>query len=266
MVSVIIINYLRPLDVIECIKSIKLNLKKIPHEIIVVVNDNHKFDSIENVHFELSTENLGVAGGRNLGASLANYEWLFFIDDDAVLAKYSLKLDDIDNDIGIISVISKDYCSKKLRKHENPRKNKKYSSKYIGVGHFIRKSIFTACGGYDIISKYGMEEYNFQYKAFNKGVLIGNSEVEVLHKKKDQGRSKDQEKKSVLARTKLKLIAPVVPIEIYFLHLIAWSTRMFFLTGKIGLNEIEFWPKYSVPINRINFYRSALKCKSNVFY
>lgn len=265
MVSVVIISYRRYEDVIECIESIK-KIITIDYEIIVVSNDGHTYERMDKVRFSQPGKNLGVAGGRNLGASMAKGEWLFFIDDDAVVSKFSIELDRLPKNVGLVSVISRDYYTSELRNHENPRVNGIYSSKYVGVGHLIRKEVFEDCEGYDVISDYGMEEYNLQYKAYNRGWLISNSSIVVLHKKSIKGRSQELELKERLAITKIKLVEGVVPIEVYWSHLFLWSLKMLFVHRRFILSDVRIIPKKKIQIDRFKFYWAVLKTRANVFY
>ena len=265
MLSVVIISYRRHEDVIECIESVKKYLT-IDHEVIVICNDGHDYEPMESVRFVQPGHNLGVAGGRNLGASLAEGEWLFFIDDDAVVYTFNIQLSSFPRNTGIVSVISRDYYTCELRNLENPRVNGTYSSKYVGVGHLVRKEVFEDCGGYDVISNYGMEEYNLQYKAYNKGWLISNSSIVVLHKKSLEGRSHELELKERLAITKIKLVEGVVPLEVYWSHLFFWTFNILFCHRRFILSEVSIIPKKKIRIDRFKFYRAVIKTRANVFY
>lgn len=265
MLSIVIISYCRQDDVIECIESIK-KFVTIDYEVIVVCNDGHVYEPMDHVCFIHPDHNLGVAGGRNFGASIAKGEWLFFIDDDAVISSFNTEWSLLPANIGIVSVISRDYYTNEIRDHENPRINGAYSSKYVGVGHLIKKEVFESCNGYNVISNYGMEEYNLQYKAYNKGWLIGNSSIIVLHKKSIKGRLQQLELKDRLGIAKIKLVEGVVPIEVYWLHLFFWFLKICIYHRRSILGEVRVIPKKKIQINRSKFYYSVLKTRANVFY
>ncbi len=90
MVSIITINYNGWQDTCELIKSIK-RYESYPHEIIVVDNaskDNdviHIRSSYPEVIVIESSQNLGFAGGNNLGYAHARGEYLFFLNNDMVI-------------------------------------------------------------------------------------------------------------------------------------------------------------------------------------
>ena len=269
MISVIIVSYKRHNDVIDCIKSIKKNVKN-STQIIVVCNDGKHFNKIAGVNFIYPDSNLGVAGGRNLGAKYAKNKWLMFIDDDAVVERFSVNTLSVSRKLGALSVKSIDFYSGEFRKHENPSINGMYSSKYVGVCHLIRKNLFLSLGGYDVVSNYGMEEYNFLYKMYSTGKNVGNADITVRHKKSKDGRGMNNEKVETLAIAKLSLIRHVVPTEIYLSHLFFWGIRLI-LRGSLStlikiLKPSTKRKKTNFITNRANFYLCALKGRTNVFY
>ena len=86
--SIIIVNWNSVKYILNCIKSIKKNIKSLNYEIIVV--DNASFDNcgeklaheFPEVIFIQSQQNLGFAAGNNLGASHARGEVLLFLNPD----------------------------------------------------------------------------------------------------------------------------------------------------------------------------------------
>lgn len=99
LVVIIILNLNKKEDILECLEGV-FKLGYSPYEVVVV--DNGSTDgSVEaiskafpEVHLVRSANNLGVAGGRNLGIKYANdnfqYKYLFFLDNDTLVEKESL--------------------------------------------------------------------------------------------------------------------------------------------------------------------------------
>ena len=98
-VAIIVLNYNKKKDILDCLESIfKMDYK----EFEVIVVDNGSSDSSVNdirarypdIHIIESKKNLGVAGGRNLGIDFANanlkYKFLLFLDDDIIIEKSAL--------------------------------------------------------------------------------------------------------------------------------------------------------------------------------
>jgi GT2 family glycosyltransferase len=105
-ISIVIPTYNRKRDLLECLDSVqKLNYPS--YETIVV--DNGSTDQtaeavrrhFPNVKLIVSDVNLGVTGGRNLGARNSNGEYIFFLDHDTVVDGNALS--------ELVTVIENDY-------------------------------------------------------------------------------------------------------------------------------------------------------------
>lgn len=95
LVSIVIPTYNRKKDVLECLQSL-ITVKYSNCEVIVVDNGSTDGtpDDIEKLHPKVkllrSGSNLGVTGGRNLGAKHSCGEYIFFLDHDTVVDKNAL--------------------------------------------------------------------------------------------------------------------------------------------------------------------------------
>ncbi|WP_415347207.1 glycosyltransferase family 2 protein [Clostridium perfringens] len=114
LVYIILVNYRNSNDTIECIKSLReidyLNYK------VLIVDNASQDDSVEKLKKEIldeelivSDENLGFAGGNNLGidkAIASGAKYVLLLNNDTVVKKDFLsKLVDtfkVDNNIGIV--------------------------------------------------------------------------------------------------------------------------------------------------------------------
>jgi len=91
----VIPTYNRREDVVECLRSIQ-KLDYPNYEIIVVDNGSTDGtgDAIERLFQEVklikSERNLGVTGGRNLGAKHSSGEYIFFLDHDTTVGRNTL--------------------------------------------------------------------------------------------------------------------------------------------------------------------------------
>lgn len=94
-VSIVIPTYNRRKDVLECLRSLQ-KLRYPNYEIIVVDNGSTDGtgDAIERLFPEVkpvtSNRNLGVTGGRNLGAKHSSGEYIFFLDHDTTVDRNAL--------------------------------------------------------------------------------------------------------------------------------------------------------------------------------
>src|SRR5690606_36699284 len=91
LISIITVNFHQPKVTIELLKSIRLHYAKANIEIILV--DNGSADDNEmyfkayypELIYVRSVQNLGFAGGNNLGINHAKGDYLFFINNDTEL-------------------------------------------------------------------------------------------------------------------------------------------------------------------------------------
>ncbi len=89
-VSVVIVTYNRPKDVLETVESLLRQSVK-PFEIIVIDDGSNppvtlEFQS-ENLKVIRFDQEVGLSNARNHGVKIANGEYIAFIDDDAIAEK-----------------------------------------------------------------------------------------------------------------------------------------------------------------------------------
>lgn len=174
-ISVVIITMERKEDLLQAIRSVKDQTFS-DCEIIVV--DQGSSDgtaeavraSYPDVHLVALPHNLGVPGGRNLGASRARGRILFFLDDDGVLAPDAFELIakafEEDQRLGIVSGKIIDYYSGEFQEHYwhypaymfNQRDHPFETYAFSGGLSAIRRSVFEDCGGYDEFLFFAHEE------------------------------------------------------------------------------------------------------------
>ncbi|GHU86721.1 glycosyl transferase [Bacteroidia bacterium] len=98
LVSIIIVNYNTKALLKQCLESVIEKTQDIEYEIIVV--DNASSDgsqSMVNAEFSQvkligSPENLGFGGANNLGATIAQGKYLFFLNSDTILINNAVKI------------------------------------------------------------------------------------------------------------------------------------------------------------------------------
>lgn len=177
MISVVILNYNRCDDLKRTLS--KIFLQQDADFEVVVVDQNSNDGSREMIHslfpevklFALH-ENLGVAGGRNFGAQKANGDYLVFIDDDAefietnALHKIQLVFDN-NSTINIIAFNVNGHPERPEKYLFFSNKKDRFTNKYIGCGHAIRKKVFETLGGYTKALFFWGEEIEFAIKSFS---------------------------------------------------------------------------------------------------
>nr|WP_156756769.1 glycosyltransferase [Actinokineospora pegani] len=88
VVSVVVVNFRGAADTAACVRSLRADLDYPPDRLQVVVVDNGAHDAaelagLEGVELVVSPENLGFAGGCNLGVEHATGTVLAFLNNDA---------------------------------------------------------------------------------------------------------------------------------------------------------------------------------------
>jgi len=189
MVSIIIVYYNTPGEIIDLVKSIKNAINKYLYEIIVI--DNNSSTKLPNkiYNFQITkinnNQNIGYGRALNQGAKIAKGKYLLFCNSDLVFEKESIKLIiermESDLSIGIIgpqlldpnkntlkvgsdfpfflesifsfSILNKlfpaNYFSKKYFIKDFGRKTEKEIPVLAGACMLIRKDIFSKVKGFD---------------------------------------------------------------------------------------------------------------------
>jgi len=225
-VVIIVLNFNKKKDIIECLKSI-FSLDYGDYKVVVVDNGSNDASVEEinskypGVHLIESKINLGVAGGRNLGISYANeklnYKYLLFLDDDIVIDKCALsemvKSFSTNGNIGIVTPkcylanfpgvigyaggMSVNLFTGKIENIGNGEKDE---------GQFDNSKFISSCGGLCLISNelinkvgtfdenfnpYGWEDVDLSLRAGQNGFKIFyNPKAIVYHKGGRKGRGK----------------------------------------------------------------------------
>lgn len=244
--SIVIITYNRKNELKQTLGELHNEQCSFPWEIIVVdQNSTDGTPSLEElkddrIRYIRLDKNLGVAGGRNVGASHCAYEYMFFIDDDTSIAQgNSLKR--------IYSYVSgQDKYSMfafQIRNLEDGLYNWPYGKEkinmvndmfdckfYIGCGHIIKKSFFDQVNGYSDSLFFWGEETELILKSITvqKFPVRYNGELKLVHRVHGDGRNGDANRFYYQVRNRFFLIRTYYPF---------WS-KVFYST--------YFWAGYLV--------------------
>lgn len=147
-----------------------------------------------NVTYKYLKENRGVGAGRSLGFELAQGKYLYFLDDDAVIAdeckdKFFLEtIDYLERNPAVASVTTriKDIVLKFDRDVDKASRmidGCHVVFKYLGGSHFLRKTSFQIPLYFNI--QYGSEEYAPSILAQDAGYWhVYKDNIYVIHKPK----------------------------------------------------------------------------------
>lgn len=251
-ISLLIITYNRPGDLLELLQSIRRqqdisalkeilildNASTISYAPIIDFASQHPDMKIRYI---LSDENLGVSRGRNKLMQMAAGELLLVVDDDILftgqddLAKIATAFNHPffqDANTGVIAFRIIYHETKELQLTAFPHKQlQEYSDKpvfftshFIGCAHLLRREVLAKTGLYPEDFFYGMEEYDLSYRIIKAGYTIGyNSVVTIEHKESPTGRKPHFERQAWHWVNKSKVAWRYLPRIYYLSTMIAWS-------------------------------------------
>jgi GT2 family glycosyltransferase len=213
-VMVVIVNWERPKDTIECIRSV-LNSDYTDLQVIVVDNGSQdgSAEKIRQAHPGITLieipENLGFTGGYNTGLDYARKSealYYFLLNNDTVVDKRVIRF--LVNSAWDISVPKITYYGSPdliwaagarwrsipptikmigYRKKDKPIYNSPYSLDYAtGCALMIKKQVLEVVKGFDPIYKNYMEDYDFSYQVREAGFRMGYVPKALVEHKESQ--------------------------------------------------------------------------------
>ncbi|MET0466924.1 MAG: glycosyltransferase [Chitinophagaceae bacterium] len=251
-ISLIIITYNRPDDLLDLLQSLARQSDISPLKEVLVLNNastvsyQHAEQYINEhpelkVNYLLSQENLGVSRGRNKLMSMAQGELILVLDDDIlfhtdnslpVIAGVFNKAFFTAANTGIITFKVIYYDTKEQQQTALPHKHfEEYRHKpvfltsyFTGCSHVIRKELLVQTGLYPTDFFYGMEEYDLSYRVINAGYSLGyDAAVTFEHKESPTGRQLNYQKLASQWVNKSKVARRYLPFIYYLTTMTGWS-------------------------------------------
>ncbi len=200
-VAVVIVNYQRPDDTLECLRSV-MGSAGVRLEVIVVDNGSGD-DSATRITSTFPKvilvnlpENMGFAGGYNIGiekALLSSAEYIFLLNNDTTIDPGAIRaLVDAEWDVGVPKIL---YYSRPeliwaagcrwrrlppsvamigFGKQDGPRYDAKGSLEYAtGCALMVRRRVLDALPGFDPDLENYMEDYDFCFRLHRAGFSLG---------------------------------------------------------------------------------------------
>lgn len=205
VLSIVVLTMNRSEQLIEALESCVSC--SIPFKYEFVIINNNSSDNTDEViksyiecHptlqfvYEKRNENLGVGGGRSRGFELANGEYLYFLDDDAVIdgsckeTFFISSVQYLEKNPNVASITTKIYDEMLGYERDVDLSKMKLDGKtcifkYLGGSHFLRKKAFVSPLYFNV--SYGSEEYAPSIKAQDKGYFhVYDPEIRIIHKPK----------------------------------------------------------------------------------
>jgi len=202
MISIIIpvLHWKRPLNkkrffmprqtIVETLEDIKKNVQ-IPHEVVVICNgqDPELIEFVKNSldinKYCLNGVNVGVARSWNMGAQLAEGEFLCYLNDDVSLGQQSLETLLKHFDDPAIGEVGPEGSYWKNCAHDSFLEGKEPAVTDVvsGFCFLVRSKLFHELGGFDIAySPAGYEEIDFSYRVRHSGLkCLADPRVDIKH-------------------------------------------------------------------------------------
>ncbi|HEX7846177.1 MAG TPA: glycosyltransferase [Chitinophagaceae bacterium] len=251
-ISLLIITYNRPDDLLDLLKSLRMQKDVSALKEVLVLNNasTASYKVVEDyisqnpdlkINYIVSSENLGVSRGRNKLMAIAAGDHLLVLDDDIIfqqpgdLQKMAAAFDKPffkDANTGVITFRVIYYETKELQKTALPHKQfEEYKDKevfltsyFTGCCHFIRKEVLNKTGLYPEDFFYGMEEYDLSYRIIKAGYSLGyDNMVTVEHKESPKGRQPNHLKLASQWVNKSKVAYRYLPFIYYITTMTGWS-------------------------------------------
>jgi GT2 family glycosyltransferase len=181
----------RPTELARAIASVRAQQQVDPH-LVLVVNGAAPPQANRPYQLIVLPENLGIPGGRNIGAAAADARLIMFLDDDAELLDPGLLAAVVDRfkanpRLGAMSIRLIDEEGRTQQRHV-PRLGLRSAERSGPVTHFVgaacvvRAAAFHGVDGFDPRFFYAMEESDLSWRLLDAGWSIWYSaDLKVFH-------------------------------------------------------------------------------------
>ncbi len=302
LVSIIIVNYNTEKLLEDCILSVQKYTQDVNYEIIVVDNASLQgslqrlINRFFDVRFHLMNKNLGFGVANNMGASIANGEYLLFLNPDTllinnaifILYEYLKKHPEVGicggnlyrgDSSPAVSFHVLDFYKREFRILFNRKWQQGFNlsgqvqsvNVIMGADLFISKSLFFVFNGFDEDFFMYFEEVELCDKIRKAGYKIMSvPEAKIIHLEGGAAENKNEElnKWSYQEHWYSKFVyfskakGEVATRVVYFLHLLKLELALLFYFLKKKQNKVNYWQqKKNVIKNTFKRYQEYLSNK-----
>lgn len=221
----------RPLELVRALASVRLQ-RHVDVQLVIVVNGATPPDLGPCDRLIVLPENVGIPGGRNIGAAAADADLVMFLDDDAELLDPEILATVVDRfgadpGLGAMSIRLVDEQGRTQRRHV-PRLGRRSAERsgpvtyFVGAACVVRAKTFQGVDGFDSRFFYAMEESDLSWRVLDAGWSIWYSaDLSVFHPRTAPSRHHGY---AVLtARNRLWMAWRLLPVPLMLGYVTIWA-------------------------------------------
>ena len=222
----------RPAELARAIASVRAQ-QQVDLQLVLVVNGAHPPQPEPSDRLIVLPENVGIPGGRNIGATAADARLVMFLDDDAELLDSGLLAAVVDRfkadpRLGAMAIRLIDEHGRTQRRHI-PRLGARSAERsgpvtyFIGAACVVRAATFHGVEGFDARFFYAMEESDLSWRLLDAGWSIWYSaNLKAFHPRTAPSRHHGCER--LTARNRLWMAWRSLPAPLFAGYLLTWTS------------------------------------------
>lgn len=222
----------RPAELVRAIASVRAQ-EQVDLQLVLVVNGAHPPRTEPSDRLVVLPENVGIPGGRNIGATAADAQLIMFLDDDAELLDTGLLAAVVDRfkadpRLGAMAIRLIDEDGRTQRRHI-PRLGSRSAEKsgpvtyFVGAACVVRTATFHGVDGFDGRFFYAMEESDLSWRVLDAGWSIWYSaDLKAFHPRTAPSRHPGHAR--LTARNRLWMAWRLLPAPMFAGYLLTWTS------------------------------------------
>ena len=222
----------RPAELARAIASVRAQ-RDVDLQLVLVVNGAHPLQTEPSDRLIVLPENVGIPGGRNVGAVAADARLVMFLDDDAELLDSGLLAAVVDRfkadpRLGAMAIRLIDEHGRTQRRHI-PRLGERSAERsgpvtyFIGAACVVRAETFHEIEGFDARFFYAMEESDLSWRLLDAGWSIWYSaDLKAFHPRTTPSRHPWYAR--LTARNRLWMAWNLLPAPMFAGYLLTWTS------------------------------------------
>jgi GT2 family glycosyltransferase len=231
-IAVVVLTQDRPAELARAIASVRAQ-KKVDLQLVLVVNGAHPPQTEPSDRLIVLPENVGIPGGRNIGATAADARLVMFLDDDAELLDSGLLAAVVDRfkadpGLGAMAIRLIDEHGRTQRRHI-PRLGARSAERsgpvtyFVGAACVVRAATFHGVKGFDARFFYAMEESDLSWRVLDAGWSIWYSaDLKAFHPRTAPSRHPGYAR--LTARNRLWMAWRLLPASMFAGYLLTWTS------------------------------------------